>query len=111
MRHPEPHIFHLTPETLGDWCAQRKWPKFRAKQILEERREEWERLAQGLLEYETLTGDEIKRVMAGEPPHLDENDDHGAAAKEEETSVLAIPKTKPRKKPAGEGGLEPEPMA
>ena len=83
----------------------------RAKQILEERREEWERLAQGLLEYETLTGDEIKRVMAGEPPHLDENDDHGAAAKEEETSVLAIPKTKPRKKPAGEGGLEPEPMA
>ena len=35
MRHPEPHIFHLTPETLGDWCAQRKWPKFRAKQILD----------------------------------------------------------------------------
>ncbi len=35
MRHPEPHIFHLTPETLGQWCAQRGWPKFRAAQILE----------------------------------------------------------------------------
>lgn len=35
MRHPEPHIFHLTPETLGLWCAQRGWPKFRAAQILE----------------------------------------------------------------------------
>ena len=35
MRHPEPKIFHLTPETLGDWCALRKWSKFRAKQILE----------------------------------------------------------------------------
>ncbi|MEZ5767906.1 MAG: ATP-dependent zinc metalloprotease FtsH [Paracoccaceae bacterium] len=82
----------------------------RAAKILEEKHEEWERLAQGLLEYETLTGDEIKRVMAGEPPHVDP-DDGGAAETEEEPSVLAIPKTKPRKKPGSEGGLEPEPMA
>ena len=81
-----------------------------AAKILEEKHEEWERLAQGLLEYETLTGDEIKRVMAGEPPHVDP-DDGGAAETEEEPSVLAIPKTKPRKKPGSEGGLEPEPMA
>ena len=84
----------------------------RATQILEDHHEEWERLAQGLLEYETLTGEEIKRVMAGQPPHVDPDDDEGSAAEaEEEPSILAIPKTKPRKKPSGEGGLEPEPTA
>jgi len=84
----------------------------RATEILKERREEWERLAQGLLEYETLTGEEIKRVMAGEPPHADEDEgDDGTAPAEEEPSVLAIPKTNPRKKPSGKGGMEPEPTA
>ncbi len=84
----------------------------RAKQILAEKKDEWERLAQGLLEYETLTGEEIKRVMAGEPPHVDDDDVGGSVETEAETSVLAIPKTKPRsKKPKGEGGLEPEPTA
>ncbi|MDX1822324.1 MAG: ATP-dependent zinc metalloprotease FtsH [Paracoccaceae bacterium] len=77
-----------------------------AYRILTERKDEWERLAQGLLEYETLTGEEIKRVMRGDPPHAsdDEDDktDKGNAA-----SVTAIPKTKPKVKPAG--GLEPEP--
>ena len=37
----------------------------RAHEILVEHKDEWERLAEGLLEYETLTGDEIKRVMKG----------------------------------------------
>ena len=82
-----------------------------AKEILEQSQEKWERLAQGLLEYETLTGEEIKRVMAGEPPHVDEDDVGGGAGTEAEPSVAAIPKTKPRKKPKGEGGLEPEPTA
>ncbi len=36
-----------------------------ASRIIEENAEEFERLAQGLLEYETLTGEEIKRVMQG----------------------------------------------
>ena len=34
-----------------------------ANKILLDKKDEFERLAQGLLEYETLTGDEIKRVM------------------------------------------------
>ncbi|WP_417719521.1 ATP-dependent zinc metalloprotease FtsH [Salipiger sp.] len=80
----------------------------RAFQILTEYKEDWERLAQGLLEYETLTGDEIKRVMKGEPPHA--SGDSGSEA-EETPSVTAIPKTKPKARPAGEGGLEPEPSA
>ena len=74
----------------------------RAYKILTEQNEEWERLAQGLLEYETLTGDEIKRVMKGEPPHSDDTPDadDGNAAQ----SVTAIPKTKPKAK----GGIAPE---
>ena len=74
----------------------------RAFKILTDQNEEWERLAQGLLEYETLTGDEIKRVMKGEPPHSDDTPDadDGNAAQ----SVTAIPKTKPKAK----GGIAPE---
>ena len=79
-----------------------------AFKILTEQKEEWERLAEGLLEYETLTGEEIKRVIKGEPPQSGEDEgdksDTGSAP-----SVTAIPKTKPRAKPGG--GMEPEPTA
>ena len=79
-----------------------------AFKILTEKNEEWERLAQGLLEYETLTGEEIQRVMRGEPPTMDEDEDdtpdQGSAP-----SVTAIPKTKPKAKPSGD--MEPEPTA
>jgi cell division protease FtsH len=37
----------------------------RAKHLLEENRGELETLAQALLEYETLSGDEIKTLLAG----------------------------------------------
>ena len=39
----------------------------KAKRILTDNVEELHRLARGLLEYETLTGDEIKQVLRGEP--------------------------------------------
>jgi cell division protease FtsH len=81
-----------------------------ARAIILERQEDFERLARGLLEYETLTGDEIRKVVAGEP--LDGADDDGPAPRGGTPSLTAIPKTKPR--PAGgtkSGGLEPEPSA
>ncbi len=37
----------------------------KATDILTEHKEEWERLAEALIEYETLTGDEIKDVIVG----------------------------------------------
>ena len=76
-----------------------------AFKILTKKKKEWERLAAGLLEYETLTGDEIKRVMKGDPPFSDDDgkDDGSAVA----PSVTAIPKTKPKAKPTGP--MEPEP--
>jgi 23S rRNA (adenine2503-C2)-methyltransferase len=35
VRHPVSHIFEFTPESLGDWCAERGMPRFRARQVLE----------------------------------------------------------------------------
>ena len=37
-----------------------------AQKLLNEKKQEWEMLAQALMEYETLTGDEIKQILAGE---------------------------------------------
>ena len=76
-----------------------------AFKILTKKKKEWERLAAGLLEYETLTGEEIKKVMNGDPPFSDDEDkDNGSASV---PSVTAIPKTKPKAKPSGT--MEPEP--
>ncbi|MGR3605479.1 ATP-dependent zinc metalloprotease FtsH [Sulfitobacter sp.] len=79
----------------------------RAYKILSENEEEFERLAQGLLEYETLTGEEIKRVIAGKPPQDPDGDDTSGMDK---PSVTAIPKAKGKKTPPS-SGLEPEPMS
>ena len=82
----------------------------RAYKILSKKKTEWERLAQGLLEYETLTGDEIKRVIRGEPPQ-GVDDPEGDAAKSdssEKASVMAVPKTKSRIKGKSGGKMTPE---
>ncbi len=80
-----------------------------ARKILTEKRQDLERLAEGLLEYETLTGVEITRVIAGEPPHLP--DDADQAPPSGGTSIASVPKTKPKKPKAAGDGLEPEPSA
>jgi cell division protease FtsH len=80
-----------------------------AKSILTEKREDLERLAQGLLEYETLTGNEITKVIAGEPLNRGDDDDD-APDSGDPASVTAIPKTKPKKRP-GDGDLKPEPTS
>ncbi len=79
-----------------------------ARNILIEKAEEFERLAKGLLEYETLTGDEIRKVIAGET--LGGDDDVAPPTGGGITSVVAIPKTKGKASKSG-GGMEPEPTA
>jgi len=78
----------------------------KAHEIIEEHKEEWERLAQGLLEYETLTGDEIRKIMAGEDIGGDD-DDTGSTPSGNAPALTAIPKTKP--KATDDGGMAPEP--
>ncbi|MEO0693288.1 MAG: ATP-dependent zinc metalloprotease FtsH [Pseudomonadota bacterium] len=81
-----------------------------AKRVLTEKRDDLERLAQGLLEYETLTGNEITRVIAGEPLNRGD-DDEDTPSQGNAPSLTAVPKTKPRSKPSDDSGLEPEPTA
>ncbi|QIE55299.1 ATP-dependent metallopeptidase FtsH/Yme1/Tma family protein [Pikeienuella piscinae] len=79
-----------------------------AKRILTEHGEEWERLAQGLLEYETLTGDEITKVIAGEP--LDRADDDAPPPPSDGKPRLAsVPKAGKKRGGEPEGGMEPQP--
>lgn len=81
-----------------------------AKKILTEHSDDLENLAQGLLEYETLTGPEIGRVMRGEP--LNRGDDDADTPSSGTPSVAAIPKTRGRKRGDDSGdGMEPEPSA
>jgi cell division protease FtsH len=72
-----------------------------ARKVLTENRAELEILAKGLIEYETLTGDEIKNLLAGKPPVRDS----GAEPPTPRTSAVP-PSGKPRPQP-GAGGLEP----
>jgi cell division protease FtsH len=72
-----------------------------ARQILTENRAQLEILAKGLIEYETLTGDEIKNLLAGKPPVRDT----GAEPTPPRASAVP-PSGKPRPQ-AGTGGLEP----
>ncbi len=81
-----------------------------AKRILTEKRGDLDRLAKGLLEYETLTGKEITKVIAGEPLNRSDDDDQGSApADSGDKGVVAIPKTGKSPRPPRGGGLEPEP--
>jgi len=75
----------------------------RARAILLEKTEDFERLAKGLLEYETLTGDEIRKVIAGEPM---DGDDAGPPAPSDTPSLTAIPKAG-RARPKPDLGAEP----
>ena len=72
----------------------------RAKSLLEKHRDELETLAQALLEYETLSGDEIKTLLDGGKI------DRGATSQPSiPTAGSSIPKAK-RPKP-GIGGAAP----
>ncbi|MCC6734753.1 MAG: ATP-dependent zinc metalloprotease FtsH [Bauldia sp.] len=75
-----------------------------ARRILTEKRDELEALAQGLLEYETLSGEEIRNLLNGHPP-LREPDEAPPPRHS------AVPSTKPRPRgEAGEGGMAPQPQ-
>ena len=80
-----------------------------AKRVLTERRDDWEKLSQALLEFETLTGEEIQKLLDGgeivrEDP-LDPKD---------HTPPSSVPTTGAStggtKKDDGTGGMEPSPQ-
>jgi cell division protease FtsH len=77
-----------------------------ARQILNDKLDDLHMLAKGLLEYETLSGDEIKALLRGEPPSRDVS----GPAPESNTPSSAVP-TSGRERPNGPSpdGLSPQP--
>jgi len=78
----------------------------RAKQILTEHRDELEAVAQALLEYETLTGEEIQKAIRGEP--IDRPDAADKLPPLGEGGVTGIPKAGRRRSAPGIGGVAPQ---
>ena len=70
-----------------------------AKSILVEKRENLEKLANGLLEYETLTGDEIKTILAGDDLRSERHTDLPSVPKRKAT-VTQFPSAGRRRPPA-----------
>ncbi len=74
-----------------------------AKSILKKKREDLHVLAKALLEYETLSGDEVARVLKGESIDRDDK-----PAKRSEKGGTSVPRAGAKR--GGRGGLEPEPQ-
>ncbi len=74
-----------------------------ARRVLTDKYEDWKTLAEGLLEYETLTGDEITDLIKGKRPERPDDADPGP------TSAVPVIKKKPKPE-TGFGGPEPEPQ-
>jgi cell division protease FtsH len=78
-----------------------------ARRILTEYRDQLDLLAKGLLEYETLSGDEVANLLKGIPPIRTPYDEPASPARPEGPSVPAV--GKPR--PSGPGPIiSPEPQ-
>ena len=77
-----------------------------ARTILTKKKKDLEALAQGLLEYETLSGDEITDLLNGKPPSRDDDD----SAKPKAKPGSSVPVTKKKKDDEGSGELEPQPQ-
>jgi cell division protease FtsH len=76
-----------------------------ARRILTEKAHELEALARGLLEYETLSGDEIRHLLDGQPPVRDTGE---AISPSRGSAVPTAGRGRPRET---DGGMEPQPQA
>jgi cell division protease FtsH len=77
-----------------------------ATRILTEKRADLEALAKGLLEFETLSGDEIQDLLGGKKPNRE------SVLEPTGPRTSAVPPAgKPRPRPDPDAGLEPQPQA
>ncbi|MBT3360575.1 MAG: ATP-dependent metallopeptidase FtsH/Yme1/Tma family protein [Rhodospirillales bacterium] len=79
-----------------------------ARVILKEHGDDLEMIAQALLEYETLSGDEVKALLKGEPIVRKEDDEPTETGKDNASSSSVPSSGTPKKGPRG--GLEAEPQ-
>jgi cell division protease FtsH len=78
-----------------------------ARKILTEKRADLETLAQGLLEFETLSGDEITNLISGIRPKRDDGDAGRKAGK----PTSSVPSAGGAKQGSAGGDMEPQPQA
>ena len=80
-----------------------------ARKVLTDRRDSWEKLAQALLEFETLTGDEINKLLNGETIVREDPLDP-----KDHTPPSSVPSSgapgSAKKRDDGTGGMEPSPQ-
>jgi cell division protease FtsH len=79
-----------------------------ARRILTEHKDELEILAQGLLEFETLTGEEIKDLLKGKRPVREDPSEDTTPSRGSAVPATGAAKPRPDK---GDTGLEPQPQA
>src|SRR3982075_3227156 len=77
-----------------------------ATRILTEKRADLETLARGLLEFETLSGDEIQDLLAGKKPNRE-----SVLEPTGPRTSAEPPAATPRPRPDPDAGLEPQPQA
>ena len=79
-----------------------------ARRILVDKSDELEWVAQGLLEFESLSGLEVNALVRGESIHRD--DDSGSSSDTpRRTSIPTGGKTRPKKGPDSSGGIDTDP--
>ena len=79
-----------------------------AKRVLTEKAGDLEILAKGLLEYETLSGEEINNLLAGQPPQRSSGDDGFKSSAS--SGIPTAGRVRPQKGPGEEpGGMAPQP--
>ncbi len=76
-----------------------------ATRILTEHKDQLETLARGLLEYETLSGDEIVNLLDGHPPVRD------TTIEPAHTRGSVVPTARQEPPAAPDAGMEPQPQA
>jgi cell division protease FtsH len=78
-----------------------------ARRILKDHADDLETLAQGLLEYETLSGDEIKDLLKGTPPKRDSGDEPPLRS----SSIVPTAGKGRSSRDNPDAGMEPQPQA
>jgi len=80
----------------------------KAREVLSANRDKLEAITQALMEYETISGEEVQGLMRGERivRALDDEETKGPAG----PAVPAAGKMRPPRPEPGTGGLEPQPQ-
>ena len=79
-----------------------------AKRILGKHRADLHSVAKALLEHETLTGAEVKKIMAGGTINRDDDEAKKKAGRKPSASV---PRAGAKRGSAGSGDMEPQPTS